>query len=121
MTMDSLRKPAATAPKALRMVPGGLDFDASVAVDASGADDKAGFMRCLARDLSFPPYFGGNWDAVEECLADMDWAQGVRTLIKVTHAAGLSAADPGVLTTFAEIVRDLAAKSGAAVQVSVTA
>jgi hypothetical protein len=91
------------------------------AVDASGAHDKATFMRCLARDLRFPPYFGGNWDAVEECLADRDWKAGVATFIKVTHAAGLNAADPGVRVTFAEIVRDVAARCDVAVQLSVTA
>ncbi len=122
MTMDFLRKPLpAAAPKALRVVSRGLDAGTNLEVDASGAHDKGEFMLCLARDLSFPPYFGGNWDAVDECLADRDWEAGVTTFIKVTHAARLKAADPGVLTTFAEIVRDLAARSGVALQVSVIA
>jgi hypothetical protein len=120
--MDFLRKPVpAAALKALRVVSDGLDAGTALAVDASGAHDKATFMRCLARDLRFPPYFGGNWDAVEECLADRDWKAGVATFIKVTHAARLNAADPGVLNTFAEIVRDVAARCDVAVQVSVIA
>jgi hypothetical protein len=122
MTMDSLRKPVpAAAPKALRGVANSLDAGKSVSVDVSGAHDKAGFMLCLARDLDFPPYFGGNWDAVEECLADMDWESGVTTLIRITHAARLKATEPSVLTTFAEIIRDLAERSRIPVQVSVIA
>jgi hypothetical protein len=120
--MDFLRKPdPAAAPTTLRVVPGRLDAGTALAVDASGAHDKATFMRCLARDVRFPPCFGGKWDAVEECLADMDWKAGVATLIRVTHAAGRNAADPCVLDNFAEIVRDVAARCDVAVQVSVIA
>jgi len=120
--MDCLRKPVpAAAPTTLHVVPGGLDAGTALAVDASGAHDKATFIRCLARELRFPPYFGGNWDAVEECLAEMDWKAGVATFIRVTHAAGLNAADSGVLDNFAEMVRDVAARCDVAIQVSVIA
>ena len=41
-----------------------------VALDTRGAGDKAAFLAACARDLHFPDYFGGNWDAFEECLRD---------------------------------------------------
>ena len=41
-----------------------------VALDTRGASDKAAFLAACARDLHFPDYFGGNWDAFEECLRD---------------------------------------------------
>ena len=42
-----------------------------VVLDTRGAHDKAGFLAACARDLRFPEYFGGNWDAFEECVRDL--------------------------------------------------
>jgi len=68
---------------------------------------KAGFLATPARDLQFPPCFGGNWDSVEECLADHARPPGVTTTIVIKSAAPLAAAHPDVLRTFADIVRSL--------------
>jgi RNAse (barnase) inhibitor barstar len=34
---------------------------------------KQALFATLARQLCFPDYFGGNWDAFEECLRDLSW------------------------------------------------
>jgi hypothetical protein len=39
-------------------------------LDLDGVTDKAGLMDRCARDLALPEWFGRNWDALADCLAD---------------------------------------------------
>ena len=32
-------------------------------------------IEAIARALGFPGWFGGNWDALEDCLCDLSWRQ----------------------------------------------
>ena len=34
---------------------------------------KEKLFGLLSKALRFPNYFGGNWDALEECLRDLSW------------------------------------------------
>jgi RNAse (barnase) inhibitor barstar len=40
-----------------------------------GVTRKEDLLRCIAAKLKFPDYFGFNWDALDECLADLSWLQ----------------------------------------------
>lgn len=51
--------------------------------------DKATLLAELGRVLDFPDYYGGNWDALEECLADLSWRPGPLSLL-ITHADALA-------------------------------
>jgi RNAse (barnase) inhibitor barstar len=57
-----------------------------VVLDTRGATDKDSFLAAAARDLGFPEYFGGNWDAFEECVRDFA-AQRTPVLVVWTGAA----------------------------------
>jgi RNAse (barnase) inhibitor barstar len=52
------------------------------AVRASGLDlahirfaEKAALLKNIATALAFPSWFGANWDALEDCLADLSWRE----------------------------------------------
>ena len=39
----------------------------------AGIIGKQSLFLALERELSFPDYFGRNWDALYECLMDLNW------------------------------------------------
>ena len=47
---------------------------------------KAGLLVEFSRVFSFPDYFGHNWDALEECLADLEWLPAKGYLVVVPDA-----------------------------------
>jgi RNAse (barnase) inhibitor barstar len=45
-------------------------------LDGRALGDKARLLAAIGAALNFPDYDGGNWDALDECLADLSWQQG---------------------------------------------
>ena len=60
----------------------------------------------FARALEFPDYFGHNWDALEECLADLEWLPARGYVLLITDAAQVLPDDEAEYETFLEILRD---------------
>ncbi|MFD0632577.1 barstar family protein [Catenulispora yoronensis] len=44
-----------------------------VIVDGALVVDKRSFLNECERAYRFPAYFGHNWDALADCLADLQW------------------------------------------------
>jgi len=42
-------------------------------IDIGPAHDKADFINALSKAMRFPDWFGGNWDALADCLKDLSW------------------------------------------------
>jgi RNAse (barnase) inhibitor barstar len=36
-------------------------------------ETREALLNWFSRTLEFPSYFGGNWDAFEECMRDLSW------------------------------------------------
>lgn len=46
-------------------------------------------IEAIAAALAFPAWFGGNWDALEDCLSDLSWREaGGHVLLLEGGAAG---------------------------------
>ena len=73
-------------------------------VDARRCHTKDSLLLAIGRELSFPDYYGANWDALEECLNDMSWQSGAIAL-HIEHAAELPSA---LLETLTAIFGDAA-------------
>src|SRR5262249_46273219 len=50
-------------------------------VDIGATDGKKDFLARLAHVLNFPEHFGHNWDALNDCLTDLDTGKGGYVLI----------------------------------------
>jgi len=66
-------------------------------VDLRGAGGKQALLERIARALAFPEWFGGNWDALEDCLCDLSWSKAAGHVLLFEHAEDLPAGDRGVL------------------------
>ena len=60
----------------------------------------------FARALEFPDYFGHNWDALEECLTDLEWLPAKGYILLITDAAHVLSNDEAEYETFLEILGD---------------
>ena len=58
-------------------------------VDMNEISTKEQVLASIADAMCFPDYFGGNWDALEECLRDMEWSPASGYVLIVRNAESL--------------------------------
>ena len=94
--------------RGIELLASSLDWPCYV-VDLRGCVDKTQLLERCADVLRFPSWFGHNWDAFFDCLADLSWRPGAGHLLVFEHTYGLRAYAPEVLDTALHILRDAAA------------
>lgn len=72
-------------------------------VNLASARNVPGFIRAMRRDLAFPDWFGGNLDALHDCLTDLSWHPASGYLITLEHSEALRA-NPTSFAMFNEIL-----------------
>lgn len=65
-------------------VTAGATADCLIAKVPAKVNSKTELLQILSRELRFPLYFGWNWDALSDCLRDMEWLENVRR-VKIVH------------------------------------
>src|SRR6188768_449424 len=78
-------------------------------IEGKNISRKEQLLNHAATALRLPEDFGHNWDALEECLTDMEWVDADGYLIYYDHIDTLMSAHPDQFETFIEIVRDAVA------------
>ncbi len=75
-------------------------------IEGKNITRKEQLLNHVATALHFPGDFGHNWDALEECLTDMEWVDAEGYLIYFDHIDAMARENPEQFATFLEIVRD---------------
>jgi hypothetical protein len=95
---DAARSGAYRAPRVDEIVDAARGTRLDLArVDLGAAPDKEALLERLAQALAFPAWFGGNWDALEDCLTDLSWRAGEGHVFLLEGHGELPADDLGVL------------------------
>jgi hypothetical protein len=76
-------------------------------LDGRRCRTKRALLAEMARVLGFPTYFGATWDALEDCLTDLEWlpARGYRLII--LDADRLLARAPADYATLVALLEDV--------------
>lgn len=77
-------------------------------LDLSLARSKKDALKSFAKTLKFPTYFGENWDALDECLSDLDWLDAPGWMLIVTGAGKFAAVDEESLVTILDVLNSAA-------------
>jgi len=63
-------------------------------LDGREISGKAEFLSQAAKAMKFPAYFGANWDALEECITDLECGPAQGYIIIYDRPDVFAAADP---------------------------
>ena len=83
----------------------GLD---AMRIDLDGCAEKGEFLERTAAALGFPSWFGGNWDAFFDCLADLSWRPARGHVLVFENTADMRRHAPEALDTAVTILADAA-------------
>ena len=75
-------------------------------LDLTACTDKDELLARFAAAFQFPAWFGGNWDALADCLDDLEWLDADGHVLVIEGAAELRVAAPETLATALEILTE---------------
>lgn len=93
--------PADVAPLRRAVRDAGLSWHV---VDLQRARGKRALFTAFAREFGFPATFGGNWDALADCLQDLSWRSEPGRIVLMRSLGAFAAAAPDDHATLCEIL-----------------
>ncbi|QXJ23042.1 barstar family protein [Actinomadura graeca] len=76
-------------------------------LDGHHVRDKEAFLRLCAEVFDFPEWFGGNWDALADCLADLSWTSARHSRVVLYESwPELAEAEPESFRTVLDVFAD---------------
>lgn len=72
-------------------------------VNLNGLADAQSVLRKTGKDLSFPSWYGSNFDALFDCLSDPDNLHDQSCLLKITGINSFRVAAPEAFSTLIEV------------------
>jgi hypothetical protein len=77
-------------------------------IDCAGCSNRDEILARFAQALRFPSWFGGNWDALADCLGDLSWWPADGYLLLLDHIGAWRQDEPDAFATLLEIVDEAA-------------
>jgi RNAse (barnase) inhibitor barstar len=81
-------------------------------LDLKGVADREALLRRCAVVFSLPRWFGGNWDALHECLVDIAGRGTPGAIVHWRRGTDLAQRAPDAVTTAFRVLEDVAAYWG---------
>ena len=75
-----------------------------VEIDFKVVKTKSGILDLFSNQLRFPSYFGSNWDALWDCIKDLEWLETKNTAVLIKDGRKLE--DRESYNTLRDILRD---------------
>lgn len=72
-------------------------------IDLAGVTDRPELLKRFAAPLNFPDWYGQNWDALADCLADLSWIEAEGYLFLLENADDLRSAHPDEFITMLQV------------------
>lgn len=75
-----------------------------VVLDGAEVEDRESFLQMCDEAFGLPDWFGMNWDALEECLIDLDLGEDEGVLVVWASWGLLAEAEPKAFATALDIL-----------------
>jgi len=79
-----------------------------VTISLAGVTDKDALLERFAAALAFPDWFGGNWDALEDCLGDLSWREDRGRLLLIEGFESLASGSRDDFHILLDLLGDVA-------------